>query len=207
MSISSLNSTQSIYPVQNPLLEQLKESGVSKEAANEVLSDIQEIKETTRLQDPAAVRAALDDEIAEDVANGTLTQEEADQITAALDEFEATLAANPPAQGGAPAGGGGGGGGAPAGGSTESEGSSTEVVNVETSVSDDGMVTKTTTYADDSQKTTTTYDPTQDKSLEEQGQNGVASALQSLLQANGGSGNSRKYLNNLLSSGRVNIVV
>ena len=122
MTIASV--TQGVRPqsLQETLTTSLQGKGVSAEKSASIGSELESVARSTMSAgsgpaDPASVRAALEEKLSSDVESGTLTAEEADQVRAALDEFEAQRAANRPA--GPPPG--GAGGPPPAGGGGEAE--------------------------------------------------------------------------------------
>lgn len=129
MSVSSLNG----YNAYNPLAAALAKSGVSTKATSQVSSEIDTLAKSSSTNstppDPKAMRAAIDKQLASDVQSGTISQDDADKITAALDKFEANMKANGPQGGGRPSGpppGGGVGGPPPGGGAQGASGSSSK---------------------------------------------------------------------------------
>lgn len=141
MSISSLSSLRGISRMQDQLASTLASSSVLIETASRVKSEVEHLSKPTGgrashegPRDPAALRAAIDMQLASDVQSGTLSQGDAARIGAALDRFEANMKAGsgagdtqgprtsgrpggPPPGGGAggppPGGGAGGGPGGP----------------------------------------------------------------------------------------------
>lgn len=107
MSISSISGQSS---AQNLLLADLKKSGLSSDMAEQVDSEIKSVFDSLSSSgtkaSPTDVRAAIEDKLKEDVEAGTLTQDQADQVLSALDEFESQLQ-----QSGGPQGASGSGGG------------------------------------------------------------------------------------------------
>ncbi|SCA55268.1 hypothetical protein MTBPR1_10515 [Candidatus Terasakiella magnetica] len=188
---------------QSYLISELQDNGLSSEQAKNTASEIGSIVESSQGQSPIAVRESINAEIASDVASGELTQEEADIITASLDELEEQAQSAPPPpppSGGASKGSSGGG----AGGG-ESSSSSTEVVDVETSTTESGWTTKTTTYSDDTETTTVTYDASKDKTKTEPSETSSLGAIQSLLKENDATDATLNYVTDLMSKGRLNV--
>lgn len=108
MSISSVGGQSS---VQNLLLNDLRKSGLSSDLAEQVDSEIKSVFDSlsssgTRAS-PTDVRSAIEAKLKDDVEAGSLTQDQADQVLSALDEFEKQLKQN-----GGPQGASGGGRGA-----------------------------------------------------------------------------------------------
>ncbi len=118
MSVSSLNG----YNAYNPLAAALAKSGAASSSASQVSAEAETIAKSSSANgtppDPKAMRAALDKQIASDVQSGSISQDDADKITAALNQFESNMKAGGPRGGGRPSGPppGGGAGGPPSGG-------------------------------------------------------------------------------------------
>ncbi|MET0365316.1 MAG: hypothetical protein ABW169_11760 [Sphingobium sp.] len=145
----------------NAVVSALQSKGLSQDKIKIVEDDLQEAQAGTstgsQAVDAKAVRAALDSKIADDVASGTLSEEDAATISKALDEMDGTATSGASASGGAkgaggarPAGGGGGGGG---GSEEKTELSRTETVS-------GGVKTTVITYTDGTTETKTTYGAT-----------------------------------------------
>lgn len=126
MSITSV--TQGVRPpsLHETLATSLQGKGLSAEKSSTIGTELESVARSTMSAgsgpaDPASVRAAIEAKLSSDVEAGTLTGEEADQVRAALDEFESQMAANRPAgpPPGGPGGPGGAGGPPPGGGGTE----------------------------------------------------------------------------------------
>lgn len=120
MSISSVGGRPP--SLQDTLTTSLQSKGLSSEKSSSISSELESVVKSTMSSgsspaDPASVREALEDQLSKDVDAGTLTQEEADQVRTALDEFESQMAANRPSA--PPPGPPPGGGAPPAGGSEE----------------------------------------------------------------------------------------
>lgn len=99
MSISSVGGRPP--SLQDTLSTSLQSKGLSAEKSSSISSELESVAKATMgagsmPADPASVREALEQQLTKDVAAGTLTQEEADQVSAALDEFETQMAANRP---------------------------------------------------------------------------------------------------------------
>ncbi len=127
MSVSSLNG----YNAYNPLAAALAKSGASSSATSQVSSEAETLAKSTSTNgtppDPQAMRAALDKQIASDVQSGTISQDDADKISAALDQLDSQLKSGGPRGGGRPSGpppGGGAGGPPPGGGAGDPKGAS-----------------------------------------------------------------------------------
>jgi|GEM_PF-4129853 len=206
MSISALNS-QTTQPLLNSLSAGLETNGLSQTKAKSVIGEIKAVittadKSKTDIAGSDSIKESIKAQITSDVEKGLITQEEANIITASLDEFTATPAQNQTPAGsdgdgdrdGSPAGGDGGGG---------TETSSTEVSAVETSTSNSGWTTKTTTYTDDTEKTEHTYNATDDKTIAQSGQDNT---LNNVLEKNGGNTNAMAYLASILTTPRLNII-
>lgn len=120
MSISSVGGRPP--SLQDTLSTSLQSKGLSAEKSSSISSELENVVKSamgsgSSPADPASVREALEKQLTQDVEAGTLTQEEADQVRTALDEFESQMAANRPS--GPPPGPPPGGGAPPAGGSEE----------------------------------------------------------------------------------------
>lgn len=92
MSIASVGSQSSI---QSLLLNDLKKNGLSSDVASQVESEISSVVQSQtssgqRLS-PTDMRAAIEAKLTEDVSSGSLTQEQADAVIKALDEFESQI--------------------------------------------------------------------------------------------------------------------
>lgn len=101
MSISSVSSGLRPPSLQETLTTSLQSKGLSEEQSSTISAELESVVQSTMSSgsspaDPASVRAALEEQLSKDVEAGTLTAEEADQVRAALDEFEAQMAANKP---------------------------------------------------------------------------------------------------------------
>lgn len=123
MSVSSLNG----YNAYNPLAAALAKSGASASATSQVAAEADTIAKSSSANgtppDPAAMRTAINKQLASDVSSGTISQDDADKITAALDQLDAKMKAG----GGRPSGpppGGGAGGPPPGGGAGGAQGAS-----------------------------------------------------------------------------------
>lgn len=92
MSISSVGNQS---PLQSLLLNGLKKSGLTSDVASQVESEIASVvqsqKNSGSRPSPTDVRAAIEAKLAEDVSSGSLTQEQADAVAKALDEFESRI--------------------------------------------------------------------------------------------------------------------
>lgn len=113
MSLSSITNDPRPQAQQDALASQLQAKGVKADKAESISSKLESVVQSTMAAssghtDPSSIRATLDQKLAADVESGTLTADEASQVGAALDAFEAKLAPNRPS-GGPPPGGGGGG--------------------------------------------------------------------------------------------------
>ncbi|KJS36010.1 MAG: hypothetical protein VR70_14730 [Rhodospirillaceae bacterium BRH_c57] len=113
MSLSSITNDPRPQAQQDALASQLQAKGVKADKAESISSKLESVVQSTMTAsngptDPSTIRATLDQKLAADVESGTLTADEASQVGAALDAFEAKLAPNRPS-GGPPPGGGGGG--------------------------------------------------------------------------------------------------
>ncbi|EME68587.1 suppressor protein SRP40 [Paramagnetospirillum caucaseum] len=97
MSIASVGNQSS---PQSLLLTDLKKNGLSSEVATQVESEIQSVlqsqAESGSPPSPTDVRTAIEARLKEDVSSGSLTQEQADAVIAALDEFESRIRQSPP---------------------------------------------------------------------------------------------------------------
>lgn len=195
MSISGIND-QVTNNLQNTLLSELKESGLSNTQAQNIALEVETVIHSSEEKDPVAVREAIEKQLSQDVKNGTLTQKEADTVSSALNEFESKIQSGSAPAGTPPAGGGGGSGGSE---------SSTEVVDTETTTNDKGWTTKTITYADDSETVTREYDASKDKTITEEGKDGALAAIQGILKEKNADDKVVNYVNDLFSSGRLNI--
>ena len=127
MSLSSVTNGPRPQALQDALASQLQAKGVNAEKAQSIGSALESVAQSTMgagggRTDPSTVRAALDQKLAADVESGTLTADEASQVGAALDAFEAKMAAGRPS--GPPPG--GAGGPPPAGGGGKVEETSEE---------------------------------------------------------------------------------
>jgi hypothetical protein len=104
MSIASVGNQSSI---QSLLLNDLKKNGLTSDVASQVESEIASVVQSkvTSGSRPSSmdVRAAIEAKLTEDVSSGSLTQEQADAVIKALDEFESQIT-----QSGGPGGGKGG---------------------------------------------------------------------------------------------------
>jgi hypothetical protein len=92
MSIGSVGNQSS---AQSLLLTDLKKNGLTSEVASQVESEIKSVFDSqasagTR-PSPTDVRAAIEAKLKEDVSSGSLTQEQADSVIKALDEFESQI--------------------------------------------------------------------------------------------------------------------
>jgi hypothetical protein len=92
MSIASVGNQSSI---QSLLLNDLKKNGLSSDVASQVESEISSVVQSQtssgqRLS-PTDMRAAIEAKLTEDVSSGSLTQEQADAVIKALDEFESQI--------------------------------------------------------------------------------------------------------------------
>jgi hypothetical protein len=217
MSISAVGGQQA-QSIQSRLLSDLEKNGLSAEAATTVSADIDTaVKSVTGSSsgkpDVASVRQAIDAKLADDVKSGTITQDEADKVTATLNQFEAQMKQGASASRGAPPSGGGGGappagGGGGGGGGGGSSGSSTEVTDVTTSTSSSGVVTKTTTYADGHKSVTTSVDPSAkaasgSKQSQSASNQSTLETLQTLLKSSTQDSKTSDYLTKLLTSGLI----
>ncbi len=222
MAISAIGS-QSVNDIQTYLVRQIQAVRPTayngEDVAAEVNSTNQESQAPQSLQLlEGDVRQSINAQIAADVEKGTITQDQADTVLQALNDFERTLDTTPlptsneraqtpakdtpplaTAQNGNPPAGGGNSG-------AESTGSSTEVVNVETTITDTGWVTKTTTYADNSEVSTTVYDASKDTTKTQQPDDSTLVVLQSLVGQNNAAYQTTNYVNDLLSQRRLNII-
>jgi len=93
MSIASVGNQSSI---QSMLLTDLKKNGLSSEVASQVGSEIDSVFQSQSSSSgtppsPTDVRAAIEAKLKEDVSSGSLTQEQADAVVKALDEFESQI--------------------------------------------------------------------------------------------------------------------
>jgi hypothetical protein len=92
MSISSVGNQSSI---QSLLLNDLKKNGLTSDVASQVESEIASVFQSQATSgtrpSPTDVRAAIEAKLAEDVSSGSLTQEQADAVIKALDEFESQI--------------------------------------------------------------------------------------------------------------------
>ncbi len=138
MSISSLSGLPGFSRMPDQLASALASTGVSIKTASRVKSEIEHLSHPTGgrasqegPRDPAALRAAIDKQLASDVQSGTLSRGDASRIGAALDQFEANMKAGPGPGGMAGPRATGGPGGPPPGGGpggpppTEGEGATT----------------------------------------------------------------------------------
>ncbi|NVJ93127.1 MAG: hypothetical protein HWE34_15795 [Methylocystaceae bacterium] len=229
MAISAIGS-QSVNDIQTYLVRQIQAvrptAYNAQDDATEIDSAPQKAEDPQSLQFlESDVRQSINAQIAADVEKGVITQDQADTVLQAFNDFERTLNAAPvptnneraqtpstktpsPSQaqnaptaaqnGNAPAGGGNNG--------AESTGSSTEIVNVETTIKDTGWVTKTTTYADNSEVSTTVYDASKDTTKTQQPDDSTLAVLQSLVGQNNAAYQTTNYVNDLLSQRRLNII-
>lgn len=225
MAISAIGS-QSVNDIQTYLVTQIQAVRRAEYNAQDVAAEIdstsQKAQDTQSAQLQADyVRQSIDAQIAADVEKGAITQDQADAVLQALNDYERTLNATPvptnndraqastppppPAQN-APAAAQSGNTSAGGGSSdAESTSSSTEVVNVETTITDTGWVTKTTTYADNSEVSTTVYDASKDTTKTQQPDDSTVAVLQSLVGQNNAAYQTTNYVNDLLSQRRLNI--
>ncbi|MBR9972484.1 hypothetical protein [Magnetospirillum sulfuroxidans] len=125
MSISSISQGSRPASLQESLSSSLQNKGLTADKAATIGSELESVAQSsmsagTGKTDPSSIRAALENQLSQDVESGTLSADEADQVRAALDEFESQMAANRPA-GGPPAGGPPPGGPPPAGGAGKAE--------------------------------------------------------------------------------------
>lgn len=92
MSIASVGNQSSL---QSLLLTDLKKNGLSSEVASQVGSEIDSVFQAQASSgappSPTDVRAAIEAKLAEDVSSGSLSQEQADAVIQALDEFESQI--------------------------------------------------------------------------------------------------------------------
>lgn len=95
MSISSVGSQSTIPSL---LLKDLQNSGLSSDAVSQVQSEIESVVQSTQASStsgskvsPTDIRAAIEAKLKEDVSSGALTQDQADQVTSALDQFDSQL--------------------------------------------------------------------------------------------------------------------
>ncbi|NVK17880.1 MAG: hypothetical protein HWE30_04225 [Methylocystaceae bacterium] len=147
------------------------------------------------LADPTVIRQAIDDQIATDVENGRITQEDADRLTTALNELDQELQT----------------GNSASSGTSEQTTTvvSTEVTNVETTVSQRGWVTTTTTYADGGQVSVQTYDASQDETRTDDdsrtNSTSVSDLLEEKLRSSYTTAGTIPYADTLLSQNRLDI--
>jgi len=109
MAIGSIGSS-------NPLLRDLQSAGISSQKAKLAADDITQALQSVGRNgkgapDPAKVRDAVNERIADDVKSGKLSQADADKVFKTLDNLQAKFAANGPPPGAGPGGGGATGGG------------------------------------------------------------------------------------------------
>lgn len=92
MSIASVGNQSSI---QSLLLNDLKKNGLSSDVASQVESEISSVVQSQtssgQRPSPTDMRAAIEAKLTEDVSSGSLTQEQADAVIKALDEFESQI--------------------------------------------------------------------------------------------------------------------
>jgi hypothetical protein len=92
MSITSVGNQSSI---QSLLLNDLKKNGLTSDVASQVESEIASVVQSQTASgsrpSPTDVRAAIEAKLTEDVSSGSLTQEQADAVIKALDEFESQI--------------------------------------------------------------------------------------------------------------------
>jgi hypothetical protein len=92
MSIGSVGNQSS---AQSLLLTDLKKNGLTSEVASQVESEIKSVFDSQASSgtrpSPTDVRAAIEAKLKEDVSSGSLTQEQADSVIKALDEFESQI--------------------------------------------------------------------------------------------------------------------
>ncbi|CUW40726.1 Suppressor protein SRP40 [Magnetospirillum sp. XM-1] len=92
MSIASVGNQSSI---QNLLLNDLKKNGLSSDVASQVESDISSVFQSQSSSgqppSPTDMRAAIEAKLTEGVSSGALSQEQADAVVKALDEFESQI--------------------------------------------------------------------------------------------------------------------
>lgn len=92
MSIASVGNQSSI---QSLLLNDLKKNGLSSDVASQVESEISSVVQSQtssgQRPSPTDMRAAIEAKLTEDVSSGSLTQEQADAVIQALDEFESQI--------------------------------------------------------------------------------------------------------------------
>ncbi|KIL98406.1 hypothetical protein CCC_03689 [Paramagnetospirillum magnetotacticum MS-1] len=92
MSVASVGGQSSI---QSLLLNDLKKNGLTSDVASQVESEISSVfqsqKSSGSSTNPTDMRSAIEAKLKEDVSSGSLTQEQADTVIKALDEFESQI--------------------------------------------------------------------------------------------------------------------
>ena len=92
MSISSVGNQSSL---QSLLLTDLKKNGLSSDVASQVETEIDSVFQSQASSgtrpSPTDVRTAIEAKLKEDVSSGALSQEQADSVVKALDEFESQI--------------------------------------------------------------------------------------------------------------------
>ncbi|BAE51622.1 EF-hand domain-containing protein [Paramagnetospirillum magneticum] len=92
MSVASVGNQSSI---QSLLLNDLKKNGLTSDVASQVESEINSVFQSQSSSgsppSPTDVRSAIEAKLKEDVSSGSLTQEQADSVIKALDEFESQI--------------------------------------------------------------------------------------------------------------------
>lgn len=152
MSISSLNASSSYNTALAAALAKNSKSSISRSDSSSATGTTTGSSSTTGAPpDPKAMRAAIDKQLASDVRSGTISQDDADKITAALDKFEANMKANGPQGGGRPSGPPPGGGAQGASGSSSKSALEelTELLNSSTDDEDDDDSTDLSSYLAD----------------------------------------------------------
>lgn len=146
MAIGSIGSS-------NPLLRDLQSAGISSQKAKVAADDITQALQSVGRNgkgapDPAKVRDAVNERIADDVKSGKLSQADADKVFKTLDNLQAKFAANGPPPGAGPGGGGGAAGG----------GEASKVELSRTVTVSGGVRTTTIVYTDGSTETSSQVD-------------------------------------------------
>lgn len=91
----SIGSVVNQHPAQSLLLADLKKNGLTSDVATQVESEIKSVFESQASSgarpSPTDVRAAIEAKLKQDVSSGSLTQDQADSVVKALDEFESQI--------------------------------------------------------------------------------------------------------------------
>lgn len=214
MSISSVGSFQPQNSPTAHLTKDLENNGLGEKAAETVSSQIDSIVGSALSDggtpDKTKIKDAINQQLKTDVANGTLTQDQANAVSATLDKLDqqkptGTPPAGVQAPGGVQSGQEGGsskGGGAKGGASGSSSSNKTEVSR--STVKEGSQKVTTITYSDKSKETKTSYDFTSSDTTDSK--SSTLNNLKDLINSNSNLSSDDKaktinYLNNLALNG------